>query len=72
MQWEYKIIEPKLKGQFLKKGWKTEEVEKMLNEMGENGWELVNITPIALQIGWGSETSSVYFIFKRQKTNVEI
>lgn len=68
-KWEYKIIEPKLKGGFIKKGLQTEEIEKMLNEMGKQEWELVNITPIALQIGWGSETSSVYFVFKRRVKN---
>lgn len=69
-QWEYKIIRLEVKD--LVKGWINKKVdtgsEQLLNELGNDGWELTGIAPIGGGTGgWGAETSSYTFIFKRKK-----
>ena len=66
-KWEYKIINIEIKG------WVNKQIdpktEQLLNELGNDGWELVSIAPIGGGVGgWGAETSSFAFIFKRKKT----
>ena len=66
-KWEYKIIIPEIKG-WIDKKINPDELEKTLNTLGENGWELVSVSSLTGQSGWGSETKGIYFIFKRKKT----
>ncbi|MBU3999632.1 DUF4177 domain-containing protein [Patescibacteria group bacterium] len=43
--------------------------EQLLNELGNDGWELTGIAPIGGGVGgWSAETSSYAFIFKQKKT----
>jgi hypothetical protein len=65
MEYEYKVYQPKVIGEFFKRGINTPDLERILNELGGQEWELVSVSPISLQIGFGSQTSSIYFIFKR-------
>jgi len=63
-KWEYKIITIKIEGWVDKKI--DSQAEQQLNELGNEGWELVGNAPIGGGIGgWGAETSSFSFIFKR-------
>lgn len=76
-KWEYKIIY--LMVDNLVKGWMMNnrkidlKTEQLLNELGNDGWELTGIAPIGGGVGgFGAQTSGYTFIFKRQiKTNVE-
>ena len=61
-KWEYKIIVERSKGWVIQKG--IEEFEKKLNGLGEEGWELVGITPIG-KGGFGG-TSDLNYYFKRE------
>lgn len=70
-KWEYKIISPGVgfKGFINPKIYLKE--EQILNELGNNGWELVGIAPFAMDT-LNSGTYKFVLIFKRQiKTNVE-
>ena len=43
-KWEYKVVDSKdIRRDGLFKGKTRESIEKYLNELGEQGWELVNI-----------------------------
>ena len=60
-RWEYKTVEVKMKG-WLQKKLNPDEVDETLNELGRQGWELVNAE------GWttmqGATCAGVY-TFKR-------
>ena len=44
-----------------------EEIEILFNELGEDGWELIEILPFIGRTGFGEpETVRVQFIFKRK------
>ena len=65
-KWEYKIISLEVKGWINRKI--DPKTEQLLNELGKDGWELTGIAPIGGGTGgWGAETSSYTFIFKRKK-----
>ena len=64
-KWEYKIITPDVKGWMAAK-LDSGESEELLDELGEDGWELINVLPLAEQSGWGSRTGQVLFILKRK------
>ncbi|KKW11657.1 MAG: hypothetical protein UY50_C0009G0043 [Parcubacteria group bacterium GW2011_GWA2_49_9] len=65
-KWEYKIIEPNVRGWLNRKI--DSSAEPSLNELGNQGWELVAITPLAgtSASSWGSSTTSFVLIFKRK------
>lgn len=57
-RWEYKTL------RFKKSGWFTstiniDEFEQELNRMGRQGWELVNVTTVALKGTWDGSGSLV-------------
>jgi hypothetical protein len=68
-KWEYKIISPEVEV----KGWVNRKVclkeEQILNELGNDGWELVGIAPFAgnTTVAWGAGTGNFILIFKRLK-----
>lgn len=43
---------------------KTEEIDKLLNEKGKQGWELVSVQTYS---GFQGETTSFLYTFKREK-----
>ena len=63
MEFEYKVIVINLKGFFSSKI-DIAETEEMLDEYGEEGWELVSAIP---NCGYKGETDSYTLFFKRQK-----
>ena len=67
-KWEYKIMSPEVKGWISKKI--DPKAEQILNELGNEGWELVSITPLAgnTSTAWGAGTGNFVLIFKRKKT----
>ena len=66
-QWEYKIISLEVKGWINRKI--DPKTEQLLNELGNDGWELTGIAPIGGGTGgWSAETGSFALIFKRKKT----
>ena len=61
MEWEYKIEK------FC--NYKGDNSEKMLNKLGERGWELVSsVVNETNQIRQADETTSIAYIFKRSKS----
>lgn len=69
-QWEYKIIELPLKGGELHISLDLEKSPSFLNQLGEEGWEIVTVispTGTTLTFG-GGVTKRVYCIAKRRKT----
>ena len=64
-KWEYKIITPSIAG-WISAKMDSEKSEKLLNELGENGWELISALPLTEQSGWGSRTGQVLLILKRK------
>lgn len=63
-QWEYKIISPEVKGWVNKKI--DPKTEQLLNELGNDGWELVSIAPLKSG-GWDTGSEKFVLIFKRKK-----
>lgn len=66
-KWEYKVITcERSTGLFSSYEWDTD-VESMLPELGEEGWELVNVVPESS--AWGENntgtTTEEKWIFKR-------
>lgn len=44
-----------------------EEFEDMLNNLGKQGWELIEALPLSGRTGFGeSKTDRVHFVFKRE------
>jgi len=67
MYWEYRMEKIKMHKAFFTLGGllkDEKETEQILNDLGSQGWELVELLPIAQ--GYGA-TRSIYAIFKRQK-----
>ena len=68
-KWEYKIITCKRETGFFSTYEWDKDIEAMLPELGEEGWELVNIVPISS--AWGENktgsTTEEKWIFKRSK-----
>jgi len=52
----------------------AEEIEIIFNSLGQEGWELCGVAPLIMtsNIGPGSNTDRVFFVFKRRKTHAEI
>jgi hypothetical protein len=65
MKYEYKIITPEMKGWVKKKV--SEDTDELLNKLGQEGWELIGVTPVTANTGtsWGGTTASFVFFFKR-------
>jgi len=66
-KWEYKVLTPEMKG-WIKKKVSSDTFEE-LNTLGEEGWELIGVTPVTANMGtsWGGTTASFVFFFKRKK-----
>lgn len=64
-KWEYKVITPKMEG-WIKKKVSADTFEE-LNELGVQGWELINVVPVTANTGtsWGGTTASFVFFLKR-------
>lgn len=62
MKWEYKMLKLPLNG-FCKKI-DTEEVDRALNQLGHDEWELVSA--LSKNYGFG-ETQQILAVFKRPK-----
>lgn len=65
-KWEYIITSVKIKG------WLNKQIDpetgQLLNNLGRDGWELINALPLGGGTGgWGAETSGFALIFKRKK-----
>lgn len=58
MQWEYLQVKTYLSGPILSNNQDTDE----LNEQGEDGWELVSVTPIT---DFQGKTGLLLYTFKR-------
>lgn len=67
-KWEYKVVTHKTKG-LLKKDEVKKGMSGMLNQLGSEGWELVNVSPLNITQGidLGGSTKAYTFFFKRQK-----
>lgn len=68
-KWEYKVVECKRKfGLFSGCEWSLN-MEEMLPQLGEEGWELVNV--VSESSSWGNSTAGATteekWIFKRPK-----
>lgn len=61
-KFEYKTIEVKPKGTWSSK-FDIVEIDKILNDMGNQGWELVSMED--RNVGYGS-TGCFYYTFKRE------
>ena len=60
--WEYKIMKTE------KSFWSGKDrtdIEKLLTEIGRDGWELVSVIPLS-QMGGGT-TTALQFFFKRKR-----
>lgn len=71
-KWEYKIIKFKPSQGIITKGFAPAEIEKKLNKIGDEEWELVNIfSTINPEYFWGggksSRTTEISCVFKRKK-----
>jgi hypothetical protein len=66
-KWEYKVINTQRSAGFFSSYKWDIEVEEMLPELGEEGWELVNV--IAESSAWGENntgaTTDEKWVFKR-------
>lgn len=68
-KYQYKIYTPKLKRGFTQKSLDFLAVAKELDELGQEGWELVSNIPFSGNAGvlsYGSSTTEVVFILKRK------
>ena len=63
IEWEYKAVKLRLRG-FLGGKIDQEELERTMNEIGADGWELVSALSTALYQG---RTQDAALIFKRPK-----
>lgn len=67
-KWEYKVINTQRSAGFFSSYKWDIDVEEMLPELGEEGWELVNVIPESS--AWGENntgaTTDEKWIFKRQ------
>jgi hypothetical protein len=65
-KWEYKVITPKMEGWITKKV--SDNTFEELNKLGQEGWELIGVTPVTANKGtsWGGTTASFVFFFKRK------
>jgi hypothetical protein len=65
-KWEYKIEILKSKEWFASRiDTINPETEQLLNTLGNDGWELVNASPMVLVGGFDTSTSHFILIFKR-------
>ena len=60
-KWEYLTEIIKTKGVFTKID--ADEFNQTLNDFGKEGWELIDKTPVAMDLG---RTASVVCVFKRE------
>lgn len=67
-KWQYKVITQKTKG-LLKKDDVEDNISDTINQLGAEGWELVNVAPLSVTQGLdvGGSTKAFVLFFKRQK-----
>jgi Domain of unknown function (DUF4177) len=68
MKWEYKTIKLPTGSFFEKKpSFGSYEVDKFINELGQEGWELVSTSRIVSLLSFGAQpiTTAVILFFKR-------
>ena len=64
-KFEYKTLEFEASGNFIRTiNIDSKKLEEILNEMGEDGWEMIH--PVDYAIGYGT-TQKVILFFKREK-----
>lgn len=70
-KWEYKVVERKRTYGFFAGLQEDINVEELLPQLGEEGWELVNVVPISSDYGEhrAGFTSEEKWVFKRPKGN---
>lgn len=70
-KWEYNVITTKREMRLFAKSVWSVDVEAMLPELGEDGWELVSVTPISSQYGESVSgyTTEEKWVFKRPKAD---
>ena len=64
MRWEYRTVKVAAKGWLMGGNLDEAELDQMLNELGDHGWELVSI--VATSKGHG-QTRDVAAVLKRPK-----
>ena len=62
--WEYKVVI--LQTGVIKQGKAVQEHEKLLSELGEEGWELVAVVPMHVSLGFSGSTPQVRAFLKRK------
>ena len=63
MDWEYYTLKVKVGGFWVAKV-ETEKIDAILNEAGNQGWEMVNVVGLSQSYG---ATNELLFFFKRQR-----
>ena len=66
-RWEYKIISPEVKGLVDREV--DPKTQQLLNTLGNDGWELVSMAPLAgnTVVAWGAVSVNFVFVLKRKK-----
>lgn len=70
-KWRYKVVTHKTK-KMLKESGPLDAISKELNDLGQEGWELVSVAPLSTTQGLdlGGSTKAYTFVFKRPLQNV--
>lgn len=64
MQWEYKTVKVSAKGWFVGGQLDADELERHLNDLGDDRWELVSILSTTMTYG---ATREIAAVFKRPR-----
>lgn len=68
-KFEYMQFSPTMKKGIMSKSFDAKSLDNNLNQFGREGWELVTTIGLSGNAGvasWGSSTTGVVFIFKRE------
>ncbi len=65
-QWQYKLVTQETK-KLLKEDGTLDAISETLNDLGQQGWELVSVAPLSTTQGLdlGGSTKAYTFVFKR-------
>lgn len=66
-KWEYKVIRRTRQIKLLKEVKWDIDVEELLPSLGEEGWELVSVSPVASDYNYHGFTTAETWVFKRPK-----
>jgi hypothetical protein len=66
---EYKVVKMDISGGFFSRGGKVDTglLNRLLEELGNEGWELVNTVDTSMGRGSSSSSRDLVLIFKRDK-----